>query len=603
MKFDELFSMLRGDGGLTCLLESIYSIQESIKMADTIKSVLDRHSIPLPDDDKIRSVEMSDEDGYVKVQLDRKTEVRRLGALLKLLFPNFDDNKIRQLVDDIKSEHEVEKNKHKDDIEFKLVDDVYDFYENCPYELGSCQAGEEFKPDVAKFYATQKPNLKVLTLYKNGDLSGRALLWSHVENAKDGMFLDRTYPATDMEIKNHYIKYAIKNGWTYRSTNEAEHPNHVSNTSDGGAMLNYQCVNVDDINIVPYMDTFRFGNPDGGFSNFPSNKVHTYKYVDGTYLSDGSPAPNVSDDDDQVSDDDDQVSLELLLNIEAPINDLMSNDSFEFGILFNNNELFNLYKGGCLKDMLDKGIRMSLSDLIGYFVNLDHSRDPTTQYDIGYRYLTSKFPRNDLGLEFSGPATRAGPFFIKLVKTISNTSFEGKYFMKFWRWMVDNKKLDIPELNELCAEVMCGGYSLGYSSSDEFTNLLRMICSHAVRLTEESQNAVITKGIGVYVIKDNFDPYTQGPLTLEDRLRVCHRNPNLMEDVEIFVKEVFNGVGYAGGIFVSSVNIVDKFLLELAKESKGWKTPISYEEAVRPMKESYSLMTRRGAKKVKNRTG
>jgi hypothetical protein len=168
-------------------------------------------------------------------------------------------------------------NKNKGDkIEFKLDPNVKEFYQHCPPELESCMAGADNAKDertrrtklrITEFYETQKDNVQMLLLYINGKLSGRALLWSNVENAKGGMYLDRRYHPENKIVNGYYIDYAIKNDWTYRKTNNIVDTDDIANTVDGSDKLKYNCINVEDIDLVPYMDTFRHGEEDGEFNN------------------------------------------------------------------------------------------------------------------------------------------------------------------------------------------------------------------------------------------------------------------------------------------------------------------------------------------------
>jgi len=272
MKFNELTQ-------LTLLIESLSSagflMTETVKLARELQTILSDHGLKVPE-------KIQDKHGKVKeepyeVELIKNTDKLAvvdgkhsrqdaIGTVLTKLFPDllFDQNKLREIISAVKA-------KTSDDIEFTVEKDVVNAYTN--YCIYSCMAN---KPMVY-FYSTQ-PDISIVIARKDGKPVGRALRWSKVEGAKNGMFMDRVYPADNKELTLKFWKYADDNGWSHRKTQSA------TNTDKSTPMI-YHIKNQEKLKDrrLPFLDTFRYGQQDiPKLSNTPKsfNTKYPIEFVD-----------------------------------------------------------------------------------------------------------------------------------------------------------------------------------------------------------------------------------------------------------------------------------------------------------------------------------
>jgi hypothetical protein len=310
-------------------------------MSTHIKKALDKHGLQIPDDDVIKSVDLSEQDGYVNVRTSRKVEMRKLGGVLRALYPTMTDAKLADLVNDIKAA----KSESMDKLEFIISDDVYEVYSQlCVGRLASCQTGSEFKPKLAQFYKTQKPNLKILLLYKNDVPIGRALLWSHVEGAKRGVFVDRIYPAYSDDVKKMFNGHAKKNDWTYRGDTGPDKNCEIVNMEPGAKNLAYECVNMDEVSWVPYMDTLKYGTRGGTLSNIADDHDFLFDIVDGVNIKTGetgTPPANIefyTNDANSEDSESEKDSADDEIENGTPLRDILHNyatSDVDFRMVFN----------------------------------------------------------------------------------------------------------------------------------------------------------------------------------------------------------------------------------------------------------------------------
>jgi hypothetical protein len=315
MNFANLFSY-------NMLIESFgidRGLLESIKIAKDIEAILTKHDLVVPADaGDMDEVDINSDDlNTLKVRTRGKIQPVRIGRVLQRLFPNkLDTVKVNQITADIQ--------KLLNPFEFKIEDDVTDAY--CKYNIASCMNGD--RRHITKFYDTQKPNLKVVILYKLGAPMGRALLWSKVDGAKNGMFMDRIYPAHDEKVIKLMREYAIKNDWSYKNNQTAGEYTAIAN---GRSNLSYECVNVDKIELVPYMDTFVWGDHQGHLSNIDFNDAdNKFENVNGArFLGSNIDKFRAYDDgsDDYEDDvDDDDVNEATPASIGRAFCDAIEND-------------------------------------------------------------------------------------------------------------------------------------------------------------------------------------------------------------------------------------------------------------------------------------
>jgi hypothetical protein len=195
----------------------------------------------------------------------------KVGKFLLKLLPHLKDTKeILELVANIKG---ILSSKY----EFVISDDVSNIYkeifiQNNEY-LSSCVTARLYN---TSFYELQKKHLKILLLYKSSDhtiknLVGRALLWTNVyglEPEANKTFLDRIYPADNYHIIEMFRKYADKNKWAYRLFNDNSYKSSrriVRAIPKVGIYTKLD--NINNVEVIPYLDTFCYGNANGILAN------------------------------------------------------------------------------------------------------------------------------------------------------------------------------------------------------------------------------------------------------------------------------------------------------------------------------------------------
>lgn len=138
----------------------------------------------------------------------------------------------------------------------------------------SCMNGDR---DYVEMYR-HCPHVSILCLLnKDGELSGRALLW----NTEDGTLMDRVYVAKD-HYYDLFLDYADKNGYIrkveYKSYRDKDYFVKEGNVF----RKSYKIATATQFDYYPYMDTFTYGG-DGWLTN-SSSVTYMYEYcnTDGT---------------------------------------------------------------------------------------------------------------------------------------------------------------------------------------------------------------------------------------------------------------------------------------------------------------------------------
>jgi len=239
VKFNELTQ-------LTLLIESLstsgFLMTEAVKLAKELQDIFKKFDLKVPDDvPDVQEIKLKDKD-LLKVFDGRKEQDLKMGKVLLKLFPDLDQTTLLQIVGEIKAES-------TDDIEFTVEKDVVKAYTT--YCIESCMTKYSAKKQLY-FYTTQ-PDISIVIARKDGKPVGRALLWSKVEGAKNGMFMDRIYPVSDEMIVSKFKKYAQEKGWSHRLSQGAHNTQHIR-------ILSFHVKNEKDLagKPMPFMDTFRY---------------------------------------------------------------------------------------------------------------------------------------------------------------------------------------------------------------------------------------------------------------------------------------------------------------------------------------------------------
>lgn len=170
---------------------------------------------------------------------------------------------------------------HKPKFEFKVVsgEDIrryyhYDYHASDNGSLGvSCMRYESCQK-MFNMYVENSDKISLLIMLNDrGRVAGRALLW----NFDGNKIMDRIYTVNDEQLPFYFKKWATENGYYFRSQQNWYNSLQFERLGEGKKLLKLD-VKLDnfDFNYYPYMDTFKFFNPDTGtFSNYkPEGRDH-----------------------------------------------------------------------------------------------------------------------------------------------------------------------------------------------------------------------------------------------------------------------------------------------------------------------------------------
>jgi hypothetical protein len=114
----------------------------------------------------------------------------------------------------------------------------------------------------------------LLMLDERGYVMGRTLLW----NFDGNKIMDRIYSINDEQLPFYFKKWATENGYYFRSQQNWYNSIQFERLGEGKKILKLD-VKLEnfDFRYYPYMDTFKFFNPDTGtFSNYRPNGTDHY---------------------------------------------------------------------------------------------------------------------------------------------------------------------------------------------------------------------------------------------------------------------------------------------------------------------------------------
>jgi hypothetical protein len=123
-------------------------------------------------------------------------------------------------------------------------------------------------------YVDNTDKISMLAMLNDDDqIMGRALLW----NFDGNKIMDRIYTVNDEQLQFYFKKWATENGYYFKSQQNWYNSIQFERLGEGKKILKFD-VKLDnfDFRYYPYMDTFKFFNPDTGtFSNYrPEGRDH-----------------------------------------------------------------------------------------------------------------------------------------------------------------------------------------------------------------------------------------------------------------------------------------------------------------------------------------
>lgn len=113
----------------------------------------------------------------------------------------------------------------------------------------------------------------LVMLNEDGEVMGRSLLWNFDTNK----IMDRIYTVNDEQLPFFFRKWATENGYYYKAQQNWYNSIQFERLGEGKKLFKFDIkIDNSDFRYYPYMDTFKFFNPDTGtFSNYrPDGRDH-----------------------------------------------------------------------------------------------------------------------------------------------------------------------------------------------------------------------------------------------------------------------------------------------------------------------------------------
>lgn len=182
----------------------------------------------------------------------------------------FNNSDIEEFVNDLKSITVSTE-------EFKIVsgDDIKMSYQGTNYLTYAGTLGNSCMTDknYFKLYTSNPESIRMLILSENNRIVARAIIWKLYKfesnsNITPEYFMDRVYFIKD-HYKNMMEKYAIDNGWAYKSTSYSQKDVMIGEEEYAADMV--VKIKKGDYSPYPYLDTFCRYDEDNGFLYNDSN--------------------------------------------------------------------------------------------------------------------------------------------------------------------------------------------------------------------------------------------------------------------------------------------------------------------------------------------
>jgi hypothetical protein len=158
-------------------------------------------------------------------------------------------------------------------------DDIRKYYHNSLHSEDSGSLGVScMRYDSCQklfdMYVDNTDKISMLAMMDDyGRIMGRALLW----NFDGNKIMDRIYTINDEQLQFYFKKWATENGYYYKSQQNWYNSIQFERLGEGKKILKFDIkLENSDYRYYPYMDTFKFFNPDTGtFSNYrPEGRDH-----------------------------------------------------------------------------------------------------------------------------------------------------------------------------------------------------------------------------------------------------------------------------------------------------------------------------------------
>ena len=150
----------------------------------------------------------------------------------------------------------------------------YEYHASDNGSLGvSCMRYESCQK-MFNLYVENPDKISMISMFNtSGNIMGRALLW----NFDGNKIMDRIYTINDEQLPFYFKKWASENGYLFRSQQNWFNSLQFEKSGSQKKLLRLEVkLKSFDFRYFPYMDTFKFFNPDTGvLSNFrPEGRDH-----------------------------------------------------------------------------------------------------------------------------------------------------------------------------------------------------------------------------------------------------------------------------------------------------------------------------------------
>ncbi len=169
----------------------------------------------------------------------------------------------------------------KPKFEFRIVkgEDIRNYYHYSKHandngSLGvSCMRYDSCQK-LFNMYVENTDKISLLVMFNEHEqVLGRALLW----NFDGNKIMDRIYSVNDEQLQFYFKKWANENGYWFKAQQNWYNSIQFERLGEGKKIFKFDIkLNDSEFRYYPYMDTFKFFNPDTGtFSNYrPEGRDH-----------------------------------------------------------------------------------------------------------------------------------------------------------------------------------------------------------------------------------------------------------------------------------------------------------------------------------------
>lgn len=199
----------------------------------------------------------------------------KFGRLINKLFPSkYKPNQIEEFTNKWKSITDESVGEKFEIVEGNDISYWYnqDNYKELRGSLGnSCMRSNS--ENIFRIYTMNPEVCRMLVLYDNDGLMGRAIIWKVSYKSKGNWeyFMDRQYTTSDALVEK-FRNYAIEQGWSYKTNNSHSSYEQVSWREGDSIITSGVKMNVKlkpyksgyDYDKYPYVDTFRRYDPNSG---------------------------------------------------------------------------------------------------------------------------------------------------------------------------------------------------------------------------------------------------------------------------------------------------------------------------------------------------